>query len=260
MNTQRIKILNQTKGKNLEDKAIERLKWLGGFEYIQMSEERLREAYLGTFYSTSDFGEYVNLLTGRNCPNDALNGLGEDYIEANDIVIVENHYFDFNIPNLLIDIVGYVSTTLDPETEKKIVLGHYKSMAEFETACKELYSDEESEFIFRWEASSIFKPYLGEKEIDENLFLLSDMSYEWGRVVMAYAEYRYRLDDEIVKETEEYYIGEFGSDYEFGEYLVDNGFIEVSEEVRPYFDSEKYGMDMRLDNIEIDGYYFWKYY
>lgn len=49
MNTQRIEILKQTKGKDLEDKAIERLKWLGGFEYIQMSEERLREAYLGTF-------------------------------------------------------------------------------------------------------------------------------------------------------------------------------------------------------------------
>ena len=260
MNTQRIKILNQTKGKNLEDKAIERLKWLGGFEYIQMSEERLREAYLGTFYSTSDFGEYVSLLTGRNCPNDALNGLGEDYIKANDIVIVENHYFDFNIPNLLIDIVGYVSTTLDPETEKKIVLGHYKSMAEFETACKELFPDEESDFIFRWEADIEFKPYLGETEIDENLFLLSDMSYEWGKVVMAYAEYRYRLDDEIVEEVNEYYIGEFGSDYEFGEYLVDNGFIEVSEEVRPYFDSEKYGMDVRAENIEIDGYYFWKYY
>lgn len=58
MNTQRIKILEQTKGKNLEDKAIEKLKWFA-FEYIQMSEERLREAYLGTFYSTSDFGEYV---------------------------------------------------------------------------------------------------------------------------------------------------------------------------------------------------------
>ena len=70
----------------------------------------------------------------------------------------------------------------------------------------------------------------------------------------------YRLDDEIVKEVDEYYIGEFGSDYEFGRYLVDNEFIEVSEEVRPYFDFEKYGMDMRLDNIEVDGYYFWKYY
>ena len=258
MNTKRIEILKQTKGKNLEDKAIEKLKWFA-FEYIQMSEERLREAYLGTFYSTSDFGEYVSLLTERNCPNDALNELGEDYIEANNIVIVENHYFDFSIPNILIDIVGYVSTATNPEEEKKIVMGHYKSIEEFETACEELYPNEEK-FIFRWEASSIFKPYLGETEIDENLFLLSDMSYEWGRVVMAYAEYRYRLDDEIVKETEEYYIGEFGSDYEFGEYLVDNGFIEVSEEVRPYFDSEKYGMDMRLDNIEIDGYYFWKYY
>lgn len=258
MNAQRIEILKQTKGKDLEDKAIEKLKWFA-FEYIQMSEERLREAYLGTFYSTSDFGEYVSLLTERNCPNDALNELGEDYIEANNIVIVENHYFDFSIPNILIDIVGYVSTATNPEEEKKIVMGHYKSIEEFETACEELYPNEEK-FIFRWEASSIFKPYLGETEIDENLFLLSDMSYEWGRVVMAYAEYRYRLDDEIVKETEEYYIGEFGSDYEFGEYLVDNGFIEVSEEIRPYFDSEKYGMDMRLDNIEIDGYYFWKYY
>ena len=258
MNTQRIKILEQTKGKNLEDKAIEKLKWFA-FEYIQMSEERLREAYLGTFYSTSDFGEYVSLLTGRNGLNDALNELGEDYIEANDIVIVENHYFDFNIPNILIDIVGYVSTATNPEEEKKIVLGHYKSIEEFETACEELYPDEK-DFIFRWEASSIFKPYLGEKEIDENLFLLSDMSYEWGRIVMAYAEYRYRLDDEIVKEVDEYYIGEFGSDYEFGRYLVDTEAIEVSEEVMPYFDFEKYGMDMRADNIEVDGYYFWKYY
>ena len=258
MNAQRIEILKQTKGKDLEDKAIEKLKWFA-FEYIQMSEERLREAYLGTFYSTSDFGEYVSLLTGRNGLNDALNELGEDYIEANDIVIVENHYFDFNIPNILIDIVGYVSTATNPEEEKKIVLGHYKSIEEFETACEELYPDEK-DFIFRWEASSIFKPYLGEKEIDENLFLLSDMSYEWGRIVMAYAEYRYRLDDEIVKEVDEYYIGEFGSDYEFGRYLVDTEAIEVSEEVMPYFDFEKYGMDMRADNIEVDGYYFWKYY
>lgn len=258
MNTKRIEILKQTKGKNLEDKAIEKLKWFA-FEYIQMTEERLREAYLGTFYNTSDFGEYVSLLTGRKYLNDALNELGEAYIEVNDIVIVENHYFDFNIPNILIDIVGYVSTTLDPETEKKIVLGHYKSMAEFETACNELYPNEE-EYIFRWEASSIFKPYLGETEIDENLFLLADMSYERGRVVMAYAEYRYRLDDEIVKEVDEYYIGEFGSDYEFGEYLVGAEVIEVSEEVMPYFDFEKYGKDMRIENIEIDGYYFWKYY
>lgn len=260
MNTQRIKILEQTKGVNLEDQAIQKLKWFA-FEYIQMSEERLREAYLGTFYSTSDFGEYVSLLTGRNGLNDTLNELGEDYIEANDIVIVENHYFDFSIPNLLIDIVGYVSTTLDPETEKKIVLGHYKSMEEFETACSELYPDEEEpDFIFRWKASSIFKPYLGEKEIDENLFLLSDMSYEWGRIVMAYAEYRCRLDDEIVKEVEEYYIGRFRDDYEFGEYLVDNGFIEVSEKIKPYFDFEKYGWDISNENIVVDGYYFWKYY
>ena len=258
MNAQRIEILKQTKGKDLEDKAIEKLKWFA-FEYIQMSEERLREAYLGTFYSTSDFGEYVSLLTERNCPNDALNELGEAYVEVNDIVIVENHYFDFNIPNILIDLVGYVSTATNPEEEKKIVLGHYKSIEEFETACEELYPDEK-DFIFRWEASSIFKPYLGKTEIDENLFLLSDMSYEWGRIVMAYAEYRYRLDDEIVKEVDEYYIGEFGSDYEFGRYLVDNEFIEVSEEVKPYFDFEKYGMNMRLDNIEVDGYYFWKYY
>ena len=259
MNTQRIEILKQTKGKDLEDKAIEKLKWFA-FEYIQMTEERLREAYLGTFYSTSDFGEYVSLLTERNCPNDALNELGEDYIEANNIVIVENHYFDFSIPNILIDIVGYVSTATNPEEEKKIVLGHYKSIEEFETACNELYPDEESDFIFRWEASSIFKPYLGETEIDENLFLLADMSYEWGRIVMAYAEYRYRLDDEIVKEVDEYYIGEFGSDYEFGRYLVDNEFIEVSEEVKPYFDFEKYGMDISNENIVVDGYYFWKYY
>ena len=147
MNAQRIKILNQTKGKDLEDKAIERLKWLGGFEYIQMSEERLREAYLGTFYSTSDFGEYVSLLTGRNCSNDALNELGESYMEANNIVVVENHYFDFSIPNLLIDIVGYVSTASNPEEEKKIVLGHYKTMQEFETACEELYPDEENLYL-----------------------------------------------------------------------------------------------------------------
>ena len=259
MNTQRIKILEQTKGKNLEDKAIEKLKWFA-FEYIQMSEERLREAYLGTFYNTSDFGEYVNLLTGRKYLNDALNELGEEYIEENDIVIVDNHYFDFSIPNLLIDIVGYVSMASNPEEEKKIVLGHYKTMQEFETACKELYPDEEPNFIFRWEANAYFKPYLGETEIDDNLFLLAGMSYEWGRVVMAYAEYRYRLDDEIVKEVEEYYIGEFGSDYEFGEYLVDNGFVEVSEEIKPYFDFEKYGWDISNENIVVDGYYFWKYY
>ena len=258
MNTQRKEILNQTNGVDLEDTAIQKLKWFT-FEYIQMSEERLREAYLGTFYSTSDFGEYVSLLTGRNCSNDALNELGEDYIEANNIVIVENHYFDFSIPNLLIDIVGYVSTASNPEEEKKIVLGHYKTMQEFEMACEELYPDTEN-FIFRWEANAYFKPYLGETEIDENLFLLAEMSYEWGRVVMAYAEYRYRLDDEIVKEVDEYYIGEFGNDYEFGEYLVDNGFIEVSEEVRPYFDSEHYGRDISNENIVVDGYYFWKYY
>ena len=160
----------------------------------------------------------------------------------------------------MIDIVGYVSTASNPEEEKKIVLGHYKTMQEFETACRELFPDEESDFIYRWEANAYFKPYLGETEIDDNLFLLAGMSYEWGRVVMAYAEYRYRLDDEIVKEVDEYYIGEFGSDYEFGEYLVDNGFIEVSEEVRPYFDSEKYGKDIREENIVVDGYYFWKYY
>lgn len=64
MNAQRIEILKQTKGKDLEDKAIEKLKWFA-FEYIQMSEERLREAYLGTFYSTSDFGEYVSLSQGE---------------------------------------------------------------------------------------------------------------------------------------------------------------------------------------------------
>ena len=260
MNAQRIKILEQTKGVNKEDTAIEKLKWFG-IDYIRMSEERLREAYLGTFYSTSDFGEYVSLLTGRKCLNSALNELGEEYIEENDIVIVDNHYFDFSIPNILIDIVGYVSTAKNPEEEKKIVLGHYKTVEEFYSACKELFpNEEEPDFIFRWEASSIFKPYLGETEIDENLFLLAGMSYEWGRVVMAYAEYRYRLDDEIVKEVEEYYIGEFGSDYEFGEYLVDNGFIEVSEEVRPYFDSEKYGRDISNENIVVDGYYFWKYY
>lgn len=67
--------------------------------------------------------------------------------------------------------------------------------------------------------------------------------------------------EDDLSEAEDAYIGEFDSFEHLAVHLMDEtgGLDGMPENLRPYFDFEKYGNDLRLggDAWEGEGHYFW---
>jgi len=90
---------------------------------------------------------------------------------------------------------------------------------------------------------------------------LEEMGEDTG-MICAYYENIATVSDidlrELIDEAEGCYEGEYDSYTEFAEQLVDNiGYLDnMPENIRYYFDYEKFGRDLRHDYWEQNGYYF----
>ena len=80
---------------------------------------------------------------------------------------------------------------------------------------------------------------------------------EQAAVVWGVKEYLGNTFEEAVNYYDENYIGEFESLEKFGEHFVDNGTIDVPDELLRYFDFEAYGRDVAFDCFEVNNHYFW---
>jgi len=143
---------------------------------------------------------------------------------------------------------------------KWLTLGDYENAEEFYKACRELHADEtDPEFMFQdWDITEEFREYISEYGINENLFLLNDLDPETAKIVLAYAEYMGELTAERITEAQEKFIGEFNTLTELAEYFIDEiGLLNIPDDLRYYFDFEKYGESLSYDLVECGNYYFY---
>lgn len=141
-----------------------------------------------------------------------------------------------------------------------LTLGDYENAKEFYNACRELHADEtDPEFMFQdWDITEEFREFISECGINENLFLLNDLDPETTKIVLAYAEYMGELTAERIAEAQEKFIGEFNTLTELAEYFIDEiGLLDISDDLRYYFDFEKYGESLSYDLVECGNYYFY---
>lgn len=140
-----------------------------------------------------------------------------------------------------------------------LTLGDFEDIEEFYNACKKLHADETTpEFMFQdYSAPMELIKYIHEYNLNENLFLLKDIDPETAEMILSYAEYMGELSEEIVNEAQERFFGKFETYEELGEYFADEiGVLEIPQNLRYYFDFEKYGRDLSFDLIECGNFYF----
>lgn len=140
-------------------------------------------------------------------------------------------------------------------------LEDYADKDEFYKACKELHDDEDDpEFMFQdWE--DIPDGMVSESHVDEKCWELIEAYDEFDEgVVKAYCACFGEWDR---KDFQDRFHGEFNSWEDMAaELLEETGALDqVPENLRYYFDYEKYANDMRLggDMVEHEGYFFWNH-
>jgi antirestriction protein len=62
---------------------------------------------------------------------------------------------------------------------------------------------------------------------------------------------------EDLEAMREAYIGEFSTYTELADYFLENGALEIPDNILPYFDYEAYGRDLSFDLMEQGSHYFW---
>ena len=111
--------------------------------------------------------------------------------------------------------------------------------------------------FFNWKGAKVFKLFIQEYGIDENIFLINDLG-EIEDYVIAYIAYAGEVSQEIVEEAQEKYVGEFENYEELGQYFVEEIYaMEIPKGLEYYIDYEKYGRDISYDLIEVGNHYFW---
>lgn len=142
---------------------------------------------------------------------------------------------------------------------KWLDLEDYIDKEEFLKACAELHSDEEDpEFMFQdWEG--IPDDMINESHISPECWTLLDAYEKYDED--AVKAYIYCFGEWNESDFQDRYRGEFRSWEDMAEELLEETgqLDEIPENLRYYFDYEKYARDLRIggDFTEHDGYYFW---
>ena len=138
-------------------------------------------------------------------------------------------------------------------------LDDYTDKSDFIQACLELHDDEEDpELMFQdWE--NIPDLFISECSIDPDFWDYMNCDRDED----AKAAYLACFGEWDESDFEERYHGQYDSFTDLAEQLLDEtGELEaIPENLRYYFDYEKYGRDLQLggDFCEHNGHYFWNY-
>ena len=138
-------------------------------------------------------------------------------------------------------------------------LEDYNDKDEFMKACKELHKDEaDPEFMFN-DHEGVPSEFIGESWIDEKFWDYLNSSVD-DDVKKAYMELFGEWNEDQCNER---YQGEYRSDEDYAEDRCEQcGTLEsIPENLRFYFDFEKFARDMRINGefVEENGHYFTNY-
>lgn len=145
---------------------------------------------------------------------------------------------------------------------KWLTLGDYDNLEEFYAECKKLHADEEdAEFMFQdYETHDILKGFISEYGINSDIFEIAEM-LEGKDIEMleAYFSLGYDITEENIQDAEDKFFGYYNNATDFAEDYAEQTCMlnEIPENIRYYFDFEKFGRDLSHDFQEFNGYYFY---
>ncbi len=153
---------------------------------------------------------------------------------------------------------------------KWLTLSNYDDIEAFYADCKRLHQDEKDpELMFQdWECPKIFDGYIDECYLQETIFeiasLLEEKSDDDMEIIQNYMYLTgMPLNEQIIEQAQERYIGYFSSETDFAEYYVEQtGLLQnTPNEVAMYFDYQAYARDLILEGAfsEHNNHYFYNY-
>ena len=145
-------------------------------------------------------------------------------------------------------------------------LSEYDTAEEFFEACAELHKDEhDPEFMFQdFECfpESLYSESMSAKDV-QTIIDYAKLDDDQKELVEAFYEATgYGVGDYTIEQIEDAHIfttdnsSFMSTEEQYGYYCVENGFIDIPENVQSYFDFESYGEDMMRDMSEHNGYVF----
>lgn len=145
---------------------------------------------------------------------------------------------------------------------KWITLGDFENIENFYQECRELHSDEESpEFMFQdIECPKILEKYITEYSISKDIFSIAEaLEGKDIEMIEAFISLGFDLTTENIINAEERFCGQFDNFTDLAEHFVNElGLLdEMPENLKIYFDYEKYGKDLDMEMQSFNGYYFY---
>lgn len=140
-------------------------------------------------------------------------------------------------------------------------LSDYCDKEEFWKACTELHNDEEDpEIMFQdWEGP--FSDMIGESWISDLIFDIyskfEPCQFEALKVFLSLASQTYSDINELRTAFEDAYMGEYDSEIDFAESVMEEEIHRIPQHLQGYFDYKSYACDLFMDGFSFeDGHVF----
>ena len=187
-----------------------------------------------------------------------------DLIQEVEAVDLSDYEYDFGTDNPALYVGTYHKYNCGSLFGMWLDLTKFDSLDEFYNACRYLHKDEnDPEFMFQ-DYSGFPEAWYSECSMGEARFNLiqqyADLDDDEKDAFKAYCECKsVGLDEDVFDNFRDAYEGEFDSEEEFAEHVVDEcGMLDsMPENIQMYFDYEAYARDLFLNDFTFwNGYVF----
>jgi antirestriction protein len=186
------------------------------------------------------------------------------FVSAPADIKVSDYKFDFNSDNPALYVGTYKKYNEGSLFGAWLDLSKFDDVQEFFDVCRVLHKDEDDpEFMFQ-DYSGFPEAWYSECSMGEARFNLiqqyADLDDDEKDAFKAYCECKsVGLDEDVFDNFRDAYEGEFDSEEEFAEHVVDEcGMLDsMPENIQMYFDYEAYARDLFLGDFKFwNGYVF----
>lgn len=139
-----------------------------------------------------------------------------------------------------------------------IDLTEFNDYDDFLAHCRDLHSDERDPELMFQDFENFPKEYYSESGLEPELWEFINLDDDDRELLEAYHDAGFSGD---IDDARDAYFGQFDSDEDFAqEYIDSTGMLSgVPDNLRFYFDVERFARDLMMDFSESNGYYFSSY-
>lgn len=144
---------------------------------------------------------------------------------------------------------------------KWLNISDYSDKDDFWEACRELYKDEEDPEIMFQDWESPFSDLIGESWVSDLIFDIyrefEPCQFEALKIFLSMASQDYSDISELRSAFEDAYMGEYASEIDFAESVMEEQIHSIPDHLQGYFDYKSYARDLFMDGFTFeDGHVF----